>query len=263
MQSIRLLWKLICVSLRSQMQHRTSFLLETIACFFSSATDIFGIWILIDRFHSIQGWTLPEIAIIYGVIHMGFAFSESTARSFDKFSQLVRTGAFDRVLLRPVSTIVQVATHHIQLLKIGRFLQGLLVLLWGAYELNLSFFSFSTVVIFLSVVGTACLFYGLFMIQATFSFWTTETLQLIHMTTYGGRETGQYPMIIFPTAFRLFFTIIVPIACIGYYPIATVLHHESFPLFLAVLSPLSGVLFLFLAIKCWHWGVLHYRSSGS
>lgn len=226
-------------------------------------TDIIGIWILIDRFSMIEGWTLPELALIYGTIHSGFSIGEATARSFEKFSLLVKGGGFDRVLLRPLPTIFQIATNHIQLLKIGRLAQGLFILIWGFIKLNFNFFSIQTAVIVLSIIGTTCLFYGLFIIQATFAFWTTETIELMHMTTYGGRETGQYPITIFPTPFRLFFTCIIPLACVAYYPIAILLQHEDFPFWLAALTPLAGCIFLFVSCKFWEIGVRHYHSTGS
>ena len=251
------------VSIRSQMQHRASFFMETVANFFASMTDILGIWILVDRFQVIQGWTLKELAIIYGIIHIGFAIGEATARSFEKFSRMIIKGDFDRLLLRPLGTLFQVASSHVQVLKAGRLLQGAIVLCWGFYELNFSLFSFHTLVILLCILGTICLFYGLFIVQATFAFWTTDTLQLMHIVTYGGRETGQFPFTIFPFGFRLFFTCVIPIATVAYYPVATLLAHESLPFWIALLAPLSGIVFLFLSTQFWKLGVRRYHSTGN
>ena len=260
---MRLLGKMISISIRSQMQHRISFILEIIANFCSSLTDLVGIWVLIDRFHIIQGWPMKELAILYGIIHMGFAIGECSARGFDTFGHMIKSGDFDRVLLRPLGTIFQIATRQVQAFKFGRFLQGFLVLLWGAHELRYTLFSLQSGVIFAGVLGTACLFYGLFVIQATLSFWTVETIQLMHITTYGGREVGQFPMSIFPTAFQLFFTMVIPLACVAYYPTAALHGHVSIPLWMALLSPLCGGAFLFLSCRLWQLGVRHYHSTGN
>jgi ABC-2 type transport system permease protein len=254
---------LIRVSIKSQMQHRASFLMETGANFLASMTDIFGIWVLFDRFHMIQGWTLQELALIYGIIHIGFAISEAIGRGFEKFSRVIIIGDFDRVLLRPLGSLLQIAASRTQLLKIGRLLQGLVVLVWGFFELHLSFFSLHTIVILLSIIGTTALFYGLFVIQATLAFWTTETLELMNISTYGGRETGQFPITIFPDGLRLFFTCIIPLACVVYYPIATLLQHESFPVWATVVSPFSGIVFLCVSFQLWNLGVRHYHSTGN
>jgi ABC-2 type transport system permease protein len=263
LNSIRLYFSLVSVALRSQLQHRASFLMLTFSHFVSTFLEIFGIWVLFDRFKVIQGWTLAELSLIYGIMNMGFAASEALARGFDTFSQIVKNGDFDRYLLRPLGTLFQIATKDVQLMRLGRFCQGLLVLIWGFLQLNLHFLSIDTLVIILAVIGTTSLFYGLFVIQATLAFWTTETLEIMNITTYGGVEAGQYPMSIYPWAFRLIFTCVIPLACVAYYPIATLLKHEDLPIWIGAIAPLSGLLFLFLACQLWKLGVRHYHSTGN
>ena len=138
--TIRLYWKLVGVCIRSQMQYRSSFLMLASAHFVATFVDIFGIWVLFDRFKMVKGWTLPEVAIIYGIMHMGFAAAEAFARGFDTFSQIIRTGEFDRYLLRPMGTLLQVAVRDVQILRLGRFLQGFIVLAWGTTTLELCSF---------------------------------------------------------------------------------------------------------------------------
>lgn len=255
--------KLISSAARSQMQHRASFLMLTFAQFLSATTEILSIWILFDRFKIVQGWSLPELALLYGLVHMGFSVAEALGRGFDKFSILLKHGGFDRLLLRPAGTLFQVATSEVCSIKIGRFLQGLLVLLWGASHLKLAFFSATTLCLFLSFLGTICLFYGLFVVQASLAFWLTETLELLHVLTYGGRESGQYPITIFNKAFLFVFVYLVPLACVIYYPVATILQREGIPLWLGYLSPLAGLAFLLASFQFWKLGVSKYNSSGS
>ncbi|WP_068469353.1 ABC transporter permease [Candidatus Protochlamydia phocaeensis] len=263
LHSLRLYFKLFGSSFKSQMQHRASFFMLAIAHFISTFVDIFGIWVLFARFKVIQGWTLEELALIYGIMHMGFAAAEAIARGFDTFSTLIKQGDFDRLLLRPTGTLFQVATREFQLMRIGRFFQGLAVLLWGCHQLHLPFLSLSSLILSLALIGTTCLFYGLFIIQATLCFWTTETLEIMNITTYGGLESGQYPMSIYHPSFRLFFTFVIPLACVAYYPLAVMLKHEALPLWTGMLLPLAGVAFLGLSCQLWKIGVSRYQSTGN
>lgn len=262
-EKIRLYFKLVGISVRSQMQHRASFLMLAAAHFIATFAEIVGIWVLFDRFKMVQGWTLEELALVYGVVHMGFALAESLARGFDNFSGMVKNGDFDRVLLRPCGTLLQIAASEVQVMRVGRFLQGFIVLLWSCHMLQISLLSLSTFVILLAIIGTASLFYALFIIQATLAFWTTETLELMNILTYGGVECGQYPITVFNKGFRLFFTLIIPLACVTYYPIAVMLHHEHLPVWLGMLAPLAGIVFLIVACQGWKLGVRHYHSTGS
>jgi ABC-2 type transport system permease protein len=117
-----------------------------------------------------------------------------------------------------------------------------------------------------AVVGAACLFFGLFVLQATVCFWTTESLELMNTMTYGGVESAQYPLAIYAPWFRRFFTFVVPLACVCYFPMLAILGREDplgSPVWLQAASPLAGVLFLLAAIRIWHFGVRHYTSTGS
>jgi ABC-2 type transport system permease protein len=256
-------WTLLGISFRSQLQYRASFWMVGISYFLTTLTDIVGIWVLFDRFQMVKGWTLPEVCLVYGIVQMGFSVAESFGKGFDNFDQMVKHGDFDRLLIRPIGTLVQVATSRMELMRLGRFFQGLLVLAWGANELHFSLLSLHALVILFSVVSTASLFYGLAIIQATCSFWIVEAEEFMNITTYGGMLVGQYPITIYNKAFRLFFTLLIPIACVAYYPIATLLKNCELPLGLGLVAPLAGFFFLWIARKFWRFGVHHYVSTGS
>ena len=245
------------------MQYRASFLMLTGSYFFATFVDIVGIWVLFDRFKMIEGWTLPELCLIYGIIHMGFAVAEGCARGFDTVGQMIKQGDFDRVLLRPLSSIFQIASQEVQFLRLGRFLQGGIVLIWGASQLHLSLLSMHAAVIGFSIVGTAALFYGLFVIQGAISFWTIESLEIMNIATYGGVQTGQYPVSIYNKVFRLIFTFIIPLSCVAYYPMAALLQQATVPFWIGICAPIFGIVFLLLSFMLWHCGVRHYTSSGS
>lgn len=260
---LRLYYKLIRASFRSQLQYKASFLMLSFASFISIFMDFIGVWVLFSRFKIVKGWDFDEILILYGIVHMGFAIAEGFARSFDKFSLLVKSGDFDRILLRPLGSLFQVATSRIEVYKIGRFLQGLTILIFGYIRLHLSFFSLSTLMILFSILGTVALFYGIFIIQASLVFWTKETLELMNIATYGSREVGQYPMSIYNIAFRIFFTVALPLACVSYFPVASFLQHDNISWKTGLFTPLFGFVFLFLSCKFWKKGVHYYCTLGN
>jgi len=117
-----------------------------------------------------------------------------------------------------------------------------------------------------AVIGGACLFAGLFILQATLCFWTTESLEVMNTVTYGGTETAQYPVTIYRKWFRQFFTYVVPLASVTYYPIVYVVGRVD-PLgtstVFQVLAPTIGLVFLVVSLKVWKFGIRHYRSTGS
>jgi len=52
--------------------------------------------------------TLPEVAVLYGMVTTGFALAEAFGRGFDVFASYVKSGDFDRFLLRPRRIALQV-----------------------------------------------------------------------------------------------------------------------------------------------------------
>jgi ABC-2 type transport system permease protein len=84
--------------------------------------------------------------------------------------------------------------------------------------------------------------------------------------TYGGTQTAQYPIVIYHRFLRRFFTWVVPIACVSYFPVTFALGIEdplgSSALFQA-LAPLTGPAFLLATLGLWRLGERRYASTGS
>lgn len=261
--SIGLYWRYVSLSLRSQMQYRVSFFLLTFAYFVQTGIEFFAIWALFHRFETLQGWSLPEVALLYGITNVSFSLAEVTSRGFDLFGQMVNSGDFDTFLLRPRSTLLQVAGQEFALMRLGRLFQGGVVLVWALFSLPLLWTPSAFWLMAFAILSGTALFYALFVMQAVVCFWSIEGLEFMNIFTFGGTEVGKYPMSIYKEAFRLFFTCVIPLACVIYFPMSSLLEHGQIPYWLGCLAPCAAWLFLGVAIALWHWGVRHYRSSGS
>lgn len=266
MQSLRLYFKYIGVSIRSQMQYRASFIMLTIQTFILTGIEFLGIWVLFARFGHIRGWTLPQIALLAGMANIAFSIAEATVRGFDTFPSMVKAGDFDRLLLRPRSTVLQLLGQELQLIRIGRFLQGLTILLWAAFSLHISWSIMKVGLMVAAILGGACIFSGLFILQATLSFWTVETLEIMNTVTYGGVEAAQFPLTIYRPWFQKLFIFVVPLACLNYFPGMAILGKTDVlgsTRLLSWVSPLIGLAFLAITLRIWEIGVRRYRSTGS
>jgi ABC-2 type transport system permease protein len=254
------------ISVRSQMQYRASFLMLGLGHFLVTGIEFATVWVLFDRFGSLRGWTLAEVGLFYGMIHTAFALSDAASRGFDLFGVMVKNGDFDRVLLRPRSSALQVAGQELTMRRVGRFAQGLLVLGWSAARLGVALTPGRILLVVATIVSAACLFFGILVLQATAAFWTVETLEMFNCFTYGGVQTAQYPIAIYRNWFRKFFTFVVPLAAVSYFPGLAVLGKAD-PLgtsrLFQCLAPLAGPAFLCLSLLVWRIGVRHYQSTGS
>ena len=258
--------RLVGASLRSQLAHRADFWLGVLATWFTSASEAIGLWALFRRFESVQGWTLPEVAMLYGVINVAFAISDSVSEGFDQCAAAVRSAEFDRLLLRPRSVALLLFGQELVLRRIGRLVQGIAALVWASSTLRLSWSMGDVVVLAHALAGGACLFCAIFVLQAAASFWTRESLEVFNAFTYGGRDAAQYPITIYAGWFRKFFTFAVPISLVSYFPVLFILGRAD-PLgstrAMQALAPLAGPLLLALSLGFFRLGVRRYTSAGS
>jgi ABC-2 type transport system permease protein len=266
MHALRLYVRYAGVSVRSQLQYRAAFLMQAVGHFLITGLEFIGVWALFDRFGEVRGWTLAEVAAFYGTINITWSLADAAARGFDIFANTVKAGDFDRMLLRPRSTVLQLCGQELTLRRVGRLVQGGAVLAWGLSNAPTALSIADASLLALAVAGGVCLFVGLVILQATCAFWTPESLEVWNAFTYGGVFMSQYPLTIYRSWFRQFFTIVIPLGCICYFPVVGVLGRPdplgSTPL-MQWLAPLAGVAFLAMSLQVWKLGVRHYCSTGS
>lgn len=266
LDSLRLYVRLLLASVRSQLQYPASFLMQGLGTFLITVIEFLAIAVLFERFGSLKNWKLPEVGVLYAMANLSFAMGEWIGRGFDTFSGMVKSGDFDRILLRPRTAALQIAGRELAFKRFGRALQALIVLAWAAPRCGVQWSPASILLLLAAIAGGACLFYGIFVLHATLCFWTTESLELTAILSNGGVESAQYPMDIYAPSFRRFFTYVVPLMFVNYYPGLVLLRPDSVSAtqnFAGWLAPLAGTAFLALAFMMWASGVRHYRSTGS
>ncbi len=262
------LYRLFIVSrLRSQLQYRESFLVMTAVAFLGMSTELLAIIILFNRFGDLAGWSVGEVAFLHGIASVSFGLAEMFGAGFDVFPETIRRGEFDRVLLRPRSAFVQVLSADFQLRRLGRILQGCVALglafAWTSVDWTPEKLAYLPVVI---LCGTV-LYIAFFVLGATLCFWTVESIEAINIITYGGSEFASYPLTIYGLLMQRFFTFVIPLAFVSYFPSLYLLDRpeaSDWSLGLLLISPLVAAVFLSVVARfAWGFGVRHYRSTGS
>ena len=251
------------IHLRGQLERRSAFAILVLGQAFVPLLVLAGAVLMFDRFGTLGGWTRPEALLCYGVAHMAFAAATCLARGFDTFSSIVANGEFDRILLRPRGTIVQVLGQRFDLSRSGRLLQGAAVLAWAVSELDLAWdFPRAFTLAAMIASGTA-IFCGIYVLGAALCFKTVQGLEVVNILTDGGREASQYPLAIFPEGIVKFFTYVVPFACFNYIPLLWILGKPGGNMLVGMLAPWLGALFLLPCAAVWRRAVRSYVSTGS
>ncbi len=253
--------------LRAQMLYPNAFLLRLVSQFFVTIIEFGGLYALFIRFGHIKGWHFAEVALFYGIVSTAFSLCDMSARGFEMLGpQFIKTGDFDRILLRPRSATVQLAGFEFGFTTLGRLAQGLTATAVAFSLLTVAWSAASIALLLWAVLGGFALFYGILILQGTLSFWTIESLEIVNTITYGGVEAAQYPLDIYAAWFRKFLIFVVPLGCVIYFPVAAALGRSDMtgtPVWLGALTPLAGFAFLAAAFAAWRQGIRHYTSTGS
>lgn len=262
-----LLWRYFIASLRAQAQYPGSTIMLAIGQFGATIIDIFAVWALFDRFGSVAGWRFGDVAFFFGLVSIAFSFADFLTRGFDVLgSEFIRTGNFDRLLLRPRSLTLQLVGHDFRLSRFGRTLQGLIVLAAGTADLGFTWDAPAVGLALWTVAGGVALFAGLLVLQGTMAFWTTESLEAMNLLTYGGVQAAQFPLSIYAGWFRNFLIFVIPLGCVAYFPVLAILGKPDplgAPDWILPFTPLAGFLFLGASFVAWSFGVSKYTSTGS
>jgi ABC-2 type transport system permease protein len=260
---MKLYWRYVSILFKSQLEYRASFILLSVGQFFVPFLTFTAIFMLFQRFSSIGGWSLYEVALCYSVIHMAFSISQCFARGFDMFSNLIINGDFDRILVRPRGTILQVLGSKLDFSRVGRLVQSMLVLAYSISKLGVEWDLFKILTLIFMVLSGVVIFTGLYIMGAALCFWTVEGLEVINIFTDGCREMAQYPLSIYQEWIRKFFTFVIPFGLVNYLPLMHILNKtkDSSPLYMLI--PLLGMLFILPCLWVWGFGVKHYKSTGS
>lgn len=256
-----LYWRYFMIQCKSQLQHKTSFLMLVLGQFLATFTSFLGIYFIMDRFQAVAGFTREDVLLNFAIISFSFALAELFARGFDSFAQIIGNGEFDRMLVRPKNLLLQILGSRIELSRIGRLIQSCLMFVWFVSNSHIMWTFDRIVTLIFMLIGGTVVFASLFLLSASLCFFTLEGLEFINILTDGGREFGQYPFSIYGQGVLKFLTYIVPLALIQYYPLLYLTDRSE--QMLLMFTPLLASLFVVPVYAFWRFSLKHYQSTGS
>ncbi len=248
-------------NIKSQIEYKASFIMNSISQFFVFFTYYFIILALFDKFNNIKGFNVYEVLLCFSIIHFGYAFNETFFRGIDKFEHLIIDGSLDRFLVCPRGILFQVLCSKISAIKAFRVFQTLIIMAIALINLDITWNIGKVITLLLMMLASVLIFFGIFVLTASYCFITVQGLEVKNVFTDGGRHFAQYPISIYKKGVALVFTFIIPYAFINYYPLIFFLDRTNNILYM--LSPLMVFVFLIPCLLSFKIGLKHYSSTGS
>lgn len=266
--ALSLYLRLIGIQIRSQMQYRVSFWADIAASLIIVLLEFGALALVLQRFETIAGWTVQEVALLYGSVEFAFGLMDLVFAGFDPhvFGVQVRQGRLDQLLLRPLSLMLQVFGSEFATRRFGKIALGGALFFWALGSVGVEWTAVKLLLLPTMLVSLFLFFGALYVFGATITIWTVESVEAINVLTYGGSFALSHPMSIYQTWLRRFFTYIFPAIFLNYYPILYILEKpDPFGMtpFAPLLAPLVGAGAFLLALRFWRYGLQQYQSTGT
>ena len=169
-----LYFKYFKIHLKSELQYKLSFIMSFISQFFVFFSYYFTILCLFDKFSNIKGFTLYEVLLTFGVIQFGFSFCETFFRGIDQFDDLIISGGFDRLLLRPRNILFQIFCNEISFTKLSRLLQSIVVLVIAIINVDVIWNIEKVITLICMLISSVVIFLSIFILTASYCFFTVK-----------------------------------------------------------------------------------------
>ncbi|MGW2022797.1 ABC transporter permease [Streptomyces decoyicus] len=251
---------------RSALAYRTSFVMMTVGNFAANGLDFVAIMLMFSRIDALGGFTLPEVAFLYGTSGVSLGLADLLLGSVEGLGRRVRDGTLDTLLLRPVPVFAQIAADRFALRRLGRITQAVLVLGWSLPLLPVDWTVGRALMVPLMAVCGAAIFAAVFTAGAAFQFWAQDAAEVQNSFTYGGNAMLQYPPTVFARELVRGVTFLVPLAFVNWLPALRLLGHPDplgLPGWVDFMGPVVAALMCAGAGLAWRLGLRAYRSTGS
>jgi ABC-2 type transport system permease protein len=264
-QALRLYGALAGAGLRAALQYRVNFVIWIVMGLVFQLTGFVFIWVVLTRFQAIAGWTLGEVAFLYGLRLLGHGTYLLTFGRLIFTEHLIRNADFDRFLVRPAPVLLQAMTREFPVNAIGDFGGGAVLFVAASRLTGVDWSPPALAYLVLTVLGAALIETGiaLAIVSSNFRFLSSRALLRIVDDVFS--NFGNYPIRIFGGLLQYILTFALPVAFIAYLP-ATVLLGRTGELVVhpafAYLAPVAGVVVFGLAYLVWRSEMRHYQSSG-
>jgi ABC-2 type transport system permease protein len=231
----------------------------------SILATLFGfgfLYILFLNIPRLQGWKFEEVTFLYafGLVPFGL-FNVLSLNIYEFGNNYIIEGKFDRVLLRPISSLFQVLFEAFRIESLHEVVIGAAGVWWASGRLGIHWTFASLVLFVLFALCGGVIYVSVFTLLSCVSFWYEDRVG-VHPPVYNLIGFGRYPLSIYSQLIQFLLSWIIPFAFASFYPSARLLGRPEVRN-LALLAPVVATAFLSLLLITWNRGLRQYSSTGS
>lgn len=253
---LRLFWS---TAIAAELEYRLNFVIATLTSLGNLTGSLFGLFLFYRTGYTFEGWNWEQALVILGIFTLLQGFSTTfLVPNLNRIVDQVQQGTLDFVLLKPISSQFWLSSRNVSPWGMPDLIFGAVLIGYAGQRIGLgvSNYLLSTVPIFFSIMSLYSIW---FMLGAT-SIWFVKIYNVTEVLR-GLMEAGRFPMVAYPTAYRFFFTFVVPVAFLTTVPAEAMLGRSN-----VVWVVGAGILalgLLFTSAIFWRLALRFYTSASS
>lgn len=258
-RNLKIYFTLLYANLKILTRFRADFILLILSGSLTQTLGVIFILTIFNRIPSIDGWNLQEILLIFSIVYVVEGLVSIFFDGLWSLTSVINSGEFDRILLRPISPMIQIATLGFGSQGIGNSLIGIVLLCYSMVSLDILNI-WNIFLVFIFIITGVVIRVSINYCVATISFWTKNGNPLM-IANYTLSEFSKYPMSIFSLPLQALITI-VPYAFISYVPTIFLLKKEG-SIFLISVYPVMIIYSVYFMFMFFSRAIKRYESSGN
>jgi len=257
----RLYWLFLIQRFKILMEYRLNFFIGAFSFVLMQSVGLVGLWAIMQQVPDLNGWSFEELLLIYGLIHLGKSIAHMFADNLWTIGrQYIRSGGFDRFLVRPINPLFHLLADRFCHDGIGDLLVGVVLVAYASRELAIPWTLVNVGYVFLTMLTGGVIFIALNLITATSAFWIIESIPVTQVV-HAPHEFAFYPLDMYNRTIQLVMTWVLPYGFASFYPASYLLGRDIG--WMAWVGPLVAALLMILAYQVWTYGLKHYGGTGS
>jgi ABC-2 type transport system permease protein len=246
--------------LKTLLEYRADFLVGIISQFCIQGGGVTAAWVVMRQIPNLNGWNFNEVLLIQGLVFVAFALSNIFTNNLWFIGGYIRTGAFDRLLIRPIDPLFHLVIERFNKSGVGDLIAGAAIITLASSALGVVWTPFKLLYLLIALVTGATIFTGTYLITAVTAFWIINS-HPVTFVVFKNFEFVKFPIDIYPSTIRLMLTWVIPYAFISFYPASYILGRDTG--LMAWMGVVVAAVLLFIGRRLWFVGLRRYASTGS
>jgi ABC-2 type transport system permease protein len=253
---LRLFWG---AAIASELEYRVNFFIATLTSLGNLAGSLFGLFLFYRTGYTFSGWSWEAALIVLGIFTLLQGFSATfLASNLNRIVRHVQEGTLDFILLKPIRSQFWLSTHTLSPWGLPDLIFGCIIIGYAGKRLGVGINSYLLGV--LPLLFSFVILYSLWFMLGSMSIWFVKIYNVTDVLR-GLLEAGRYPIAAYPTAYRFFFTFVMPVAFLTTVPAQALLGRSEISWLIG--AAILAVLLFFVSTWFWRFALRFYTSASS